>query len=66
MLLKSWRFILLHYKRSMSGMLASVKNFSITRYVMADDVDDIQDPGHHMSRPIGVGEKLFHHQVRNG
>ena len=27
----------------MSGMLVSGKNFSITKYVMSDDIDDIPD-----------------------
>ena len=34
----------------MSGMLVSGKNFSITMYVMSDDIDDIQDPRYHMRR----------------
>ena len=33
-----------------SGMLVSGKNFSITKYVMSDDIDDIQDPRYHMRR----------------
>ena len=28
----------------MSAMLVSAKDFSITKYVMSDDIDDIQDP----------------------
>ena len=31
-------------------MLVSGKYFSITKYVMPDDIDDIQDPRHHMRR----------------
>ena len=34
----------------MSGMLVSGKNFFITKQVMSDDIDDIQDPRYHMSR----------------
>ena len=34
----------------MSDMLVSGKNFSITKYVMSDDIDDIQDPRYHMRR----------------
>ena len=34
----------------MSGMLVSGENFSITKQVMSDDVDDIQDPRYHMRR----------------
>ena len=34
----------------MSGMLVSVKNVSITMYVMYDDIDDVQDPRYHMRR----------------
>ena len=30
-------------------MLVSGKDFS-TKYVMSDDIDDIQDPGYHMRR----------------
>ena len=29
-------------------MLVSGKDFSITRYVMSDDIDDMQDPRYHM------------------
>ena len=32
----------------MSGMLVSGKNFFITMYVKSDDIDNIQDPRHHM------------------
>ena len=32
----------------MSDMLVSGKNFFITKYVMSDDIDDIQDPRYHM------------------
>ena len=31
-------------------MLVSGKDLSITKYVMPDDIDDIQDPRHHMRR----------------
>ena len=31
-------------------MLASGKDFSITKYVIPDDIDDIQDPRYHMRR----------------
>ena len=34
----------------MSDMLMSGKNFSITNYVMSDDIDDIQIPRYHMRR----------------
>ena len=34
----------------MSCILMSGKNFSITKYVMSDDIDDIQDPRYHMRR----------------
>ena len=34
----------------MSGILVSGKKFSITRYVMSDDIDDIQDPRYHVRR----------------
>ena len=35
----------------MSGMvMVSRKTFSIARYVMSDDIDDIQEPRYHMSR----------------
>ena len=34
----------------MSGMWVFGKNFSITKYVMSDDIDDIQDPRYHMRR----------------
>ena len=34
----------------MSGMVVSGKHFSITRYVVSDDIDDIQDPRYHMRR----------------
>ena len=34
----------------MSGMLVSGKNFSITKYVLPDDIDDIQDTRYHMRR----------------
>ena len=34
----------------MSGMLVSGKNFSITKQVLSDDIDDIQDPKYHMRR----------------
>ena len=34
----------------MSGMLVSGKDFSITKYVMSNDVDGIQDPRYHMKR----------------
>ena len=33
-----------------SGMLMSGKLFSITRYVMSDDIDDIRDSRYHMRR----------------
>ena len=33
----------------MSGMVSG-KNFSITKYVMSNDIDDIQDPRYHMRR----------------
>ena len=33
-----------------SAMLVSGKDFSITRYVMSDDIDNIQDPRCHMRR----------------
>ena len=33
----------------MSDMVSG-KNFSITKYVMSDDIDDIQDPRYHMRR----------------
>ena len=36
----------------MSGMLVSGKNFSITKYAMSDDIDDIQDPRYHMASGI--------------
>ena len=32
----------------MSGMLVSGKNVSITKFLMSDDIDDIQDPGYDM------------------
>ena len=32
----------------MSDMLVSGKNFSITKYVISDHIDDIQDPRYHM------------------
>ena len=32
----------------MSGMLVSGTNFSITKQVMSDDIDDIQDPKYHI------------------
>ena len=35
----------------MSAMLVSGIFFSITRYVMFDDIDGIQDPRCHMRRP---------------
>ena len=31
-----------------SDMSVSGTNFSIAKYVMSDDIDDIQDPGYHM------------------
>ena len=31
-------------------MLVSGKDFSITKYVMPDDIDDIQDSRYHMRR----------------
>ena len=34
------------------GMLVSGKNFSITKYVVSDDIDDIQDPRCYMRRRI--------------
>ena len=34
----------------MSGMLVSEKKKSITKYVMSDDIDDIQDPRYNMIR----------------
>ena len=34
----------------MSGMMVSGRNFSVTKYVMADDIDDTQDPRYHMRR----------------
>ena len=34
----------------MSAMLVSGENFSITKYVMSDDIDGIQDPRYHMRR----------------
>ena len=34
----------------MSDMLVTGKNFSITTYVMSDDIDDIQDPIFNMRR----------------
>ena len=34
----------------MSAMLMPGKNFSITRYVMSDDIDDIQDLRYHVRR----------------
>ena len=34
----------------MSGMLVSGKNFSITKYVMSDGINDIQSPRYHMKR----------------
>ena len=34
---------------SMSDMLVSGKNFSITKYVTSDDIDDIQDPRYYIS-----------------
>ena len=34
----------------MSAMLVSAKDFSITKYVMSDDIDDIQDPRYRMRR----------------
>ena len=34
----------------MSDMVSG-KNFSITKYVMSEDIDDIQDPRYHMRRP---------------
>ena len=34
----------------MSGMLVSRKNFSVTKYVMSDDIDNIQDPRYHIGR----------------
>ena len=34
----------------MSAMLVSGKDFSITRYVMSDDMNAIQDPRYHMRR----------------
>ena len=33
----------------MSDMVSG-KNFSITKYVMSEDIDDIQDPRYHMRR----------------
>ena len=35
----------------MSGMLVSGKSFSITKQVLCDDIDDIQDPKYHTRRP---------------
>ena len=32
----------------MSDMLVSCKNFSISKYVMSDAIDDVQDPRYHM------------------
>ena len=34
----------------MSYMFVSEKNFSITKYVISDDIDDIQDPRYRMRR----------------
>ena len=34
----------------MSRMLVSGKNFFITKYVMSDDINDIQDPIYQMRR----------------
>ena len=41
-----------YYTKSgrMSGMQVSAKNFSITKDVMSDDIDEIQDPRYHMKR----------------
>ena len=36
----------------MSDMLVSGKIFSITKYVMYDDIDDIQDPRYYMRRQV--------------
>ena len=35
----------------MSGMLVSGENFSICKYEMSDDIDEIQDPRYHIRRP---------------
>ena len=43
---------LIEYKINgrMSAMLVSGKDFSMTRYVMSDDIDDIQDARYYMRR----------------
>ena len=43
----------------MSSMLVLGKNFSVTKYVMCDDIDDIQDPRYHMRRRT----KLFNNAL---
>ena len=41
-------------------VVASGNNFSITRYVMPDDIDGIQDPRYHMRRRMFSNLSLIH------